>query len=318
MANTPNVIDYSNLNKSLQPKRKIDNVKEDVAKAIWEVFLQSNNLKIEEGMNAGRIKRRNDRINEFANKTAEASEWAKSEFVLTVNYLLENNLMTTEKIKSLNLKSLNNDEITPDKKLSNILDELTKWLKEPDKLKLNQHVSKWLLNLSKEANNADKLWERITDLEQQNSDLKGELDALDAVNEVSERAVLTRRSMNNMIRVWNSIKNINDSSLDPITKARKVLWQANSFAIFGSWKRFDWVYNKLPLKFDLNKEYKDTVDKLKEKMDKSSNDGEKVAIRYIMKHVNKSYEDYIKATTISDNERKSNMRQINEKMVKAA
>ncbi|MBR7036402.1 hypothetical protein IKI14_00600 [bacterium] len=53
-------------------------------------------------------------------------------------------------------------------------------------------------------------------------------------------------------------------------------------------------------------------------MDKSSNDGEKVAIRYIMKHVNKSYEDYIKATTISDNERKSNMRQINEKMVKAA
>ena len=68
----------------------------------------------------------------------------------------------------------------------------------------------------------------------------------------------------------------------------------------------------------LNKEYKDTVVKLKEKMDKSSNDGEKVAIRYIMKHVNKSYEDYIKATTISDNERKSNMRQINEKMVKAA
>ncbi|MBR7036401.1 hypothetical protein IKI14_00595 [bacterium] len=45
---------------------------------------------------------------------------------MTVNYLLENNLMTTEKIKSLNLKSLNNDEITPDKKLSNILDELTK------------------------------------------------------------------------------------------------------------------------------------------------------------------------------------------------
>ena len=31
----PNTVDYSNLNRSLQPKRKIDNITTDVAKVIW-------------------------------------------------------------------------------------------------------------------------------------------------------------------------------------------------------------------------------------------------------------------------------------------
>ena len=171
------------------------------------------------------------------------------------------------------------------------------------------------MNLSREADSADKLWEKITDLKQQNSDLKIELDALDTVSEVSERAVLTRRSKYKMIRVWNSIKNINNSSLNPETKARKVLWQANSFTIFGSGKRFDWIYNKLPLKFDINKEYTKTVDKLKKEMNESTDDGEKVAIRYIMRQVNKAYKDYIDATNISEETRKQNMRDINTAMV---
>lgn len=302
----PNTIDYSNLNKSLQPKRKINWITTDVARAIWDVFLQTNGFDSRK-----RNSTKTNKLNQFSDSIEGASEWMKSSFVLTIDYLSKNNLIKIDKIKSLKLSELNDDKRTQDEKLSNILDELTKDLSESDKLKLNQHVSKWLLNLSKESRNSDELWGKIIDLEQQNSDLKAELDALDTVSEVAERAVLTRRSKYKMIRVWNSIKNINDSSLDPETKARKVLWQANSFAIFGSWKRFDWIYNKLPLKFDVNKEYTKTVDKLKKEMNESTDDGEKVAIRYIMRQVNKAYKDYIDATNISEETRKQNMKDIN-------
>ena len=235
----PNTIDYSNLNKSLQPKRKINSITTDVAKAIWDVFLESNGFDSRK-----RSSTKTNKLNQFSNSIEGASEWTKANFILTIDYLKKNNLLNTSKIKSLRLRSLEDETKTQDEKLSNILDELTKDLPEDDRLKLEKHVSKWLINLSKEADSADKLWEKITDLEQQNSDLKNELDALDAVTEVSEKAVLKRRSKYKMIRIWNSIKNINDSTLDPETKARKILWQANSFAIFGSWKRFDWFINK--------------------------------------------------------------------------
>lgn len=301
----PNTIDYSNLNKSLQPKRKIDGITTDVAKAIWDIFLQSN------GLESRKYSTKTNKLNQFSSNIEGASEWMKSNFILVVNYLFKNNLIKTEKIKSLKLKVLEDENKSADEKLSNILDELTQGLSETDKLKLDQNVSKWLINLSKESRRADKLWEKITDLEQQNTDLKIELDALDTVSEVSERAVLTRRSRYKMIRIWNSIKNINNSSLDPVTKARKVLRQANSFAIFGSWKRFDWIYNKLPLKFDVNKEYTKAVNKLKKWMNESTNDGEKIAIRYIMRQVNKAYKDYMDATNISESTRKQNMRDIN-------
>ena len=311
MVNTPNTIDtdYSNLNKSLQTRRKIDNIKTDVGEAIWKVFLQTNKFNERK-----RASTRNNRLNQFSRSIEWASEWMKTNFVLTVDYLSENSLMTTNKIKSLNLRALNDETKTPDEKLQAVLNDLTQWLKEPDRLKLDQYVSKRLLNLSKEADSVDKLWEKITDLEQQNSDLKNELDALDAVSEVSERAVLTKRSKYKMIRIWNSIKNISDTSLDPETKARKILRQANSFAIFGSWKRFDWIVNKFPKKFDVNEEYKKSVDKLKKKMNESTDDGEKVAIRYIMKQVNKAYKDYIDATNISEDIRRKNMRDINTAM----
>ncbi len=303
----PNTIDYSNLNKSLQPKRKIDGIKTNVAKAIWDVFLKSNGF---DSRKKGTTK--TNKLNQFSSKIEGASEWMKSNFILAINYLSKNNLIKTDKVKSLKLNVLEDETKTSDEKLSNILDELVQALPEADRLKLDQDVSKWLLNLSDESRKAWELWDRITNLEQENSDLKNELDA---VTEVSERAVLTRRSRYKMIRVWNSIKNINNnSSLDPETKARKILWQANSFAIFGSWKRFDWIYNKLPLKFDVKKEYEKSVSKLMRKMDESSDDGEKVAIRYIMRQVNKAYKDYIDATNISEETRKQNMRDINMKM----
>lgn len=305
----PNTIDYSSLNKGLNLKwQKLKNITQRVSEDIWKVFLESNQRK------SDTEKKRQNKLDKFSNSIEWASEWSKANFILSIDYLSKNNLIKTDKIKALKLRVLENDSKTEDDKLQNILDELTLGLSESKKLDLQQHVSKELLNLSRQAESADKLWEKINDLEQQNSDLKGELDALDAVTEVSERAVLKRRSRYKMIRVWNSIKNINDSSLDPVTKARKVLWQANSFAIFGSWKRFDWIYNKLPLQFDVNKEYTKTVNKLKKEMNESTDDGEKVAIRYIMRQVNKAYKDYIDATNISEDTRKQNMRDINMKM----
>jgi len=304
-----NTIDYWSLNKSLNLKwQKLKDVTKKVSEDIWKVFLESNQRK------SDGEKAKNNKLDRFSNSIDGASESTKSSFILTIDYLSKNKLIKTEKIKSLKLRVLEDDSKTQDEKLSNILDELTKDLSESQRLNLDQNVNKWLIDLSQESRSADKLWEKINDLEQQNSDLKGELDALDAVTEVSERAVLKRRSKYKMIRIWNSIKNINDSSLDTETKARKILWQANSFAVFGSWKRFDWFINRFPKKFDVNEEYKKSVDKLKQKMDESNDDGEKVAIRYIMKQVNKAYKDYIDVTNISEDTRKQNMRDINMKM----
>ena len=42
---------------------------------------------------------------------------------------------------------------------------------------------------------------------------------------------------------------------------------------------------------------------------------EKVAIRYIMRQVNTAYKTYIDATNISEETRKQNMKDINQKMV---
>ena len=302
----PNNLDYSSLNKGLNLKwQKLKDITQKVSEDIWKVFLDSNQRK-----NDGE-KAMNNKLNRFWNSIEWASEWAKADFILNIDYLSKNNLIKVDKIKSLKLRILEDNTKQADEKLSNILEELKKDLPEQEKLKLEQNVSKWLLNLVEQADSADRLGEKITDLEQQNTDLEGELEALDAVSEVSERAVVRRRSRFKMIRIWNSIKNINDSTLDPETKARKVLWQANSFAIFGSWKRFDWIYNKLPLQFDVNKEYTKTVNKLKKEMNESTDDGEKVAIRYIMRQVNKAYKDYIDATNISEDTRKQNMRDIN-------
>jgi hypothetical protein len=50
-------------------------------------------------------------------------------------------------------------------------------------------------------------------------------------------------------------------------------------------------------------------------MDNASEAREKVAIRYIMRQINKAYKDYIDATNITEETRKQNMRDINMKMV---
>jgi len=301
----PNTIDYSNLNKSLQPKKKIDGITTDVAKAIWEVFLNW----------ASRKGTKQERLDALSSQVDQWSENMKIRLSLTIDYLSKEWLLKPEDIKSLSTNQITRSN--GDEKIQNIIKYLIdNWRKKGGELtneqkeRLNQAVIEWM---EKHYWNLAEKEDRSEELKSRNDELEDELNASEAANEVVESAVLKRRSRNNMIRVWKSIENITNSDLDPVTKARKVLWQANSFAIFGTWKRFDWI-NKLPKKIDVNKEYREAVDNLKEKMDNASEAREKVAIRYIMRQINKAYKDYIDATNITEETRKQNMRDINMKM----
>jgi len=301
----PNTIDYSNLNKSLQPKRKINNITTNIAQEIWEVFLNW----------ASRKGTKQERLDALSSQVEKWSENMKIRLTLTIDYLSKEWLLKPEAIKTLSTDGIKRIEWSNwDEKIQNIIKYLVdKWRKKGNELtmeqkeKLNQYVIDWLdEHYWKLAENEDISEE----LKSRNDELEQELNASEAANEVVESAVLKRWSRNNMIRVWKSIENINNSDLDTVTKARKVLWQANSFALFGTWKRFDWI-NKLPHKIDINKEYVEAVDNLKEKMNNASEAREKVAIRYIMRQINKAYKDYIDATNISEETRKQNMKDIN-------
>ena len=296
-------LDYSNLNKSLQPKRKIEGITKNIAEEIWKVFLAKN------APRSKKIEAKNQKLDEFSSDIENWTESMKIKFNLTVNHLAENNLLDPESIKSLKIRWSSADE-----RLQNILDDLTINRKTPltdsQKTQLDQAVANWVekhySDLAEKDDNSEELKAR-------NEELEEELNASEAANEVVETAVLRRRSRNNMIRVWNSIKKISESSLDPVTKARKILWQANSFALLGTWKRFDWI-NKLPKKIDVNKEYREAVDHLKDRMWETDQPKEKVAIRYIMRQINKAYKDYLDATNISEEDRRNNMKDINMKM----
>lgn len=305
----PNKLDYSNLNKSLQPKRKIDGIRTDTAQKIWEVFLNW----------ATRKWTKQERLDTLSSQIENWSENMKIRLAFAVDYLSREWLLKSESIKSLSAEWIKRIAWSNwDEKIQNIIKYLVNdWRKKGEELtseqkeKLNQAVIDWM---DKHYWNLAEKEDRSEELKARNDELEDELNASEAANEVVESAVLKRRSRNNMIRVWKSIENINNSNLDPVTKARKVLWQANTFAVFGTWKRFDWI-NKLPKKIDVNKEYREAVDNLKEKMDNASEAREKVAIRYIMRQINKAYKDYIDATNITEETRKQNMRDINMKMV---
>ena len=256
------------------------------------------------------------------NETSQIENWSenmKIRLAFAVDYLSREWLLKPESIKSLSAEWIKRIAWSNwDEKIQNIIKYLVNdWRKKGEELtseqkeKLNQAVIDWM---DKHYWNLAEKEDRSEELKARNDELEDELNASEAANEVVESAVLKRRSRNNMIRVWKSIENINNSNLDPVTKARKVLWQANTFAVFGTWKRFDWI-NKLPKKIDVNKEYREAVDNLKEKMDNASEAREKVAIRYIMRQINKAYKDYIDATNITEETRKQNMRDINMKMV---
>lgn len=304
-------IDYNKLNHSLWSKRR--KVSEESSKQIWEIFLKTNKFdKLK--MN----KTKNEKLNRFSNSIESASEWIKTKFALTVDYLTKNGLIKSYEIKSLNLRNLEDPNKTTDQKLGNIIKELRSWLSDDDKLKLDQNVSEWLLDLAKESESANELWEKIKELESENQNLQSELEATEAANEVAEKTVLSRRSASNNIRIWNAIKKINeDDTLDAETKARKILWQANKYVFW--WNKSRRKYFGSIKKMDVRDTYFKVVDHIQNSMsDKKTSSREKVALRYIMRQINTAYKNYIEATTISEDVRKQNMRDVNNAMADAA
>lgn len=301
--------DINYLSKSLKTKRPVDSLREKTAGEICKVFLD----------NASKSTR-GDKLNALSDSLKDWPENMKIKLMLTIDHLSNKWLLKAESIKSLSADRIRSIAWTEEeKKIQKIIDYLVDdGRKNGDKLtqdqrnELHQAIMEWMekhyWDLAKKDDESEELKAR-------NEELEEELKASEAANEVVEASVLTRRSRSNTIRVWKSIEtiNVNKKWLDPATKARKVLWQANNFAVFGSWKRFDWV-NKLPRKFDIKEEYNSVVEKLSTKMDNTKNPKEKIAIRYIMRQVNKAYTDYIDAISIDEETRRGNMKNINMKM----
>ena len=300
--------DINYLSKSLKTKRPIGSIQEKTAEELCKVFLGDAKSK------------RADKLNALSDSLRNWPENMKIKLILTIDHLSNEWLLKAESIKSLSADSIRRIAWAKEEdKIQNIINYLVnngrkkgEKLTTDQKEKLHQAVMEWMekhyWDLAKKDDESEELKTR-------NEELEEELKASEAANEVVEASVLTRRSRNNTIRVWKSIEtiNVNKKWLDPATKARKVLWQANNFAVFGSWKRFDWV-NKLPRKFDIKEEYNHVVEKLSTKMENTKNPKEKIAIRYIMRQVNKAYTDYIDAISIDEETRRWNMKNINMKM----
>lgn len=308
MANSKNTIDYSRLNMGIQSKRV--KITEATAQQIWEVFLRSNGLDTRKRDNS-----KTEKLNRFASSIESASDWVKTRFAITVNYLVTNGLISKDQIKSLKLRRLE-DSTSADKKLQLIMNELKDKLSPENKQKLEQHTSEYLLNIANESETADELWKKINDLKTENQDLKDELDASEAMNEIVEKTILSRRSTSNTIRMWNAIRKINENtSLDPVEKACRVLRQANKYVFWWNKRRRKYFGNIKNM--NVNKAYFNAVDSIKKSI-ATAEWKEKVALRYIMKQVNKAYENYIKHTNISEDIRKGNQRVVDSELAKAA
>lgn len=307
----PNTVNYSDFNTILKTKRPIASIKKKTAERIGKVLL---------GDVKGKPSKQT-RLDALSDQLKGWSESMKIRLAITVDFLDKQWLLTTNSIKWMTIRDIKKIAwANSDEKIDNIIKYIIDtWRKDGKSLtteqkeQLNQAVIDWL---NEHYWDLAEKEDRSKELEAKNQELEEELNASEAANEVVESSVLTRRSLSNMIRVWKSIENININKkwLDRATKARKVLWQANHSTIFGSWKRFDWT-NKLPRKFDIKQEYNSIADKLHEKMWKTKNSQEKIAIRYIMRQANKAYEDYIDAISVDEETRRNNMKEINSKMV---
>lgn len=308
MSRDPNQIDYSKLNHTLWSKRK--QISEDTSKRIGEIFLKSNSF---DKMWASNKEKKLDR---FTSSLEGATEWVKTRFALTVNYLTEKGLIKSEKIKSLKLKNLEDFNKTSNEKLENIINDLKSWLSDTDRRDVDQHVSEWLIDLAEESESANELWKKVKELDIQNQDLQNELDAADTANEIVESAILSKWSLNNNIRKAFALKKINeDNSLSAEQKAREVLWQANKYVIW--WRKKRKRYFGSLEKMNVNRAYFRAANSIRESIKKAST-REKVALRMILKQVDAAYESYIKATTIDKDTRKQYMRDVNNSMASAA
>lgn len=290
----PNTIDYSNLNKALQPRRGLANITEDVAKKIWDVFLAKNTKVKKEDA-------KTSKLNWLADMLENSSESVKTRFVITVNTLMDKWLLKADQIKKFKLIGTDWN-----KNLWNIMDELLSHLTDSEKelvdKSINEELDKYYEKIATKNDNMDELKE-------ENNAIMAELDASERANEVVENSVLSRRSFNNSARIWYAMQKIYENpNLDDETKARKILWQAKKHVLWWmAWRPR--VFSRLK---DMNMKdtYNEIVDQLNAKMPSASDKG-KIAMRSIMRQINRAYELYLRAIDVSKDTRRSNMRDIN-------
>ena len=321
-------LDYSDLNKSIQPKRKSEIITDETSKSLWEILWS---VFVEKGKNHQK------RIDALADWLQSWSESMKLKLTFTIDYLFGKKLLDSELIKSLapheikrvlwEKKEKNQFLSENDQKIQNLIDYLIgEWRKKWNKLSEAQIGELEMAVRQKLDEHYEKLAKRDddgADYEMKNKELENQLKASEKADEVVESALLERRYRNivgwgKIWRVAQSIQKIaKDTSLKPEDRDRKILWQVNRSAVSGRWKRFDWI-NKLPSKVDANVEYNNAIDNLTNKMkDPKTKAYQKVLIRWMARTVNRAYTDYLERTIPSEEERREKMMHINELMAAA-
>lgn len=291
---SPNTIDYSNLNKALQPKRKVEWLTASIAKRIWDIFLAKNTkVKNEDS--------KTSKLNWLADMVENSSESIKTRFVVAVNTLIEKWLLKTDQIKKLKLTWTDWN-----KNLWNIMDELLSHLTASERELADKSINE---ALDKHYEKIANVNDNMNELKEENDAIRAELDASERANEVVENSILSRRSFNKYARIWYAMQKIYEKpDLDDETKARKILWQAKRYVLWWmAWRPR--VFSRLK---DMNMKdtYNEIVNQLKSKMPTASDKG-KIAMRSIMRQVDRAYEIYINSIDISKDTRRSNMRDIN-------
>lgn len=297
----------------MKAKNKIDGVRDNIGNELWNALVDSA---ITDNEKERRVLTLSEQIKKWP-------ETMKVRLSLILEHLAKEWLLNPWSIKSLSEAEIKAVAWSEDeKKIKNIINYIVDSWRENDKklssdqlLKLNQAV---IEGLDKYYGEAAEEYGNSKALQKRNDELVAELRASEKTDEVVEAALLERWSRNRIMRVGKAIQNtVNDKSLKDEDKDRKVLWQANSSAISGRWRRFDWI-NKLPSKIDANEEYKKAMDNLKKKMrDPQTKRDEKVVIRYIAKEATKHYSDYVERTVVDEDTRRQNVQDINTLMAAA-
>ena len=303
-------IDYSGLNRSLQPKKKIEAITADIAKAIGNVFLDwagdSNTVK-------------QNRLNALSDQVSGWEENMKVRLAFYVNYLSTQWLLNPWLIKWLTEDEINGIRwANGNEKIQYIIDYIVsngrrEALTSAQQSELSKSVMDWMQEYYREVGGGDT----TEGLESRVRELNTALVAAERESKISQEALLERRWTNSgIIKVWKSIKKTleDDRISNPLDKDRKILWLANSYAISGEKRRFDWT-NRLPRKMDPNEEYPKAIANIKVKLwDVNTKKDEKVILKYIAVKANESYSDYKTRTMVSDSDMRRNMEDINRLM----
>lgn len=288
----PNTLDYSNLESSLKTTRSSVDMTKRVAKEIWDLF-------IAKWQNAKKIKAQQNNLDNLSSDIEWVSEALKVRFNITVNALITKKLLKTDNIKPIKLNGLK----TPDEKLQSIINTLISTLSDSEKSTLNDEISKGMTEYYQNLEEGQKLTDERDSLKKENEELKADIDAAEAVNDVVEQALLDRWNLNKYRLLGRSIQKAKENAATPLEASKKIIRKIS---------RSMWVKRTK----DVNGQYTGATEKIAEKISTWKND-EKVLMRFAMKELNKAYDIYLKETTISKDTRNENLKRVNKLMAAA-